>query len=511
MSPSAAVYLLIAIVLAWPAAPARAQAVRILGEQQAVFINLAGGLPARWETCAGPCADGDVPRRLLLRAGEGGNRLEWFVPGDEDATAALGDLRYTHEVRQGDGTTTVIVSSIAPWDGIQLIHRYRLRHDGHVLEASLQMPGGARLRLAGGADLKPAQLPGLGAMYSRATAVAVTADGAVPVTAGSGAEADTMTLAAGDWAGLRGRFWTVLLSAGDPIGIAATAVAPDRPVVVAGREARTAGPVEFRLYAGPVERTALAAADPVLTGMLYASLWQPLRWLSFGLQAILEFWHARIGSWAIAILLLSVSVKVLMWPLTFIAGHWQDQVNRTQSLLAPELAAIKREHSGEEAHRRTLAVYAKHGVSPWYTLKSLAGFLVQVPVFIAAFDMLGEQFGLAGARFLWVDDLSLPDHLLPFAAPAPFFGTHFNLLPFAMTGLTLLASRLQEDPGLAPELRQGQRRRLYAMAAAFFVLLYTFPASMVLYWTTNNALHLGVVLAGRLKSARRGPAPAAAA
>ena len=57
-------------------------------------------------------------------------------------------------------------------------------------------------------------------------------------------------------------------------------------------------------------------------------------------------------------------------------------------------------------------------------------------------------------------------------------------------------------------MRQGQRRRLYAMAALFFVLLYTFPAGMVLYWTTNNALHLGVVLARR-GLARRAGAPVA--
>jgi YidC/Oxa1 family membrane protein insertase len=269
--------------------------------------------------------------------------------------------------------------------------------------------------------------------------------------------------------------------------------------VAFARPGGAAGPMALRFYAGPVERSALAAADPRLRGLLYAAIWEPLRWLAFGLQYLLEAWQAVVGSWALAIILLSATVKLLMAPLTWVAGRLQDQVNRTQSLLAPELAAIRRDFRGEEAHRRTLAVYARHGVSPWYTLKSLLGFLIQIPVFIAAFDMLGEQFGLAGARFLWAPDLSLPDRALAFAAPAPFFGGHLNLLPLVMTTLTLLASRLQEDPGLTPDLRAGQRRRLYAMAALFFVLLYTFPAGMVLYWTTNNALHLAGVVAGRLR------------
>lgn len=486
------------------AGPAHGQAVQLAGERQGLVINLKGGLPGRWVTCVGPCAEPGSLRQELLRAGPGGNRLEWVIPGDPEATVALNALPYTHEVRQGEGCTTVIVSSVLPWDGIQLIHRYRLRGDESVLEASIQKPAGALVQLAGGDDLVPPALPGLGAMYSRATAVIVGADRVERIDAApASGPASAQTLQPEEWAGLRGRFWTLLVSGGDPLSVTGQLPAPDHPVVAFGRDLDGGGPVELRLYAGPIERRVLVAADPVLKGLLYAAIWEPLRWLAFGLQWILEFWQSRVGSWALAIILLSASVKVLMWPLTFIAERWQDQVNRTQSLLAPELAAIRRDHRGEQAHRLTLAVYAKHGVSPWYTLKSLAGFLVQIPVFIAAFDMLGEQFGLAGARFLWIDDLSLPDRLLPFAAPAPFFGGHFNLLPVVMTALTVLASRLQEDPGLAPELRQGQRRRLYGMAAAFFVLLYTFPAGMVLYWTTNNALHLGVVLVRRLRAVPR--------
>jgi YidC/Oxa1 family membrane protein insertase len=484
------------------AGPAHGQAVQVAGERQALVLNLAGGLPGRWLTCVGPCTDPASPRQDLLRAGPGGNRLEWVIPGNPAATAALDALPYTHEVRQGEGFTTVIVSSALPWDGIRLIHRYRLRRDGSVLEASMQVPAGAMLRLAGGDDLVPPALPGLGAMYSRATAVIVGADGVERIDdASASGAAGGRPLPPASWTGLRGRFWTLLVSGGEPLSVVAERPAPDQPVVAFGRAIEGAGPVELRLYAGPVERSALAAADPLLTRLLYAALWEPLRWLSFGLQAILELWQSLVGSWGLAIILLSASVKLLMSPLTFIAGRWQDQVNRTRSLLAPELAAIRRDHHGGEAQRRTLAVHAKHGVGRWYGLKSLAGFLVQIPVFVAAFAMLGEQFGLAGARFLWIADLSLPDRLLPFAAPAPFFGGYFNLLPVVMTALAVLASRLQEGPGPAPELRQGQRRRLYGLAAAFFVLLYTLPAGMVLYWTTSNALHLGVVLARRLRAA----------
>jgi YidC/Oxa1 family membrane protein insertase len=328
-------------------------------------------------------------------------------------------------------------------------------------------------------------------MYSQTRAVRVGPRGQATL-ADSG---PVSPLPPGEFGGFRGRFWSLLAAPQEPLAI--EAVSGDLPTVVIGRADDAGGAVELRWYGGPVERAALAAGDQVLTEQLYAALWTPLRWLSRGLQWILERWQSLVGNWGLAIVLLSATVKLLMAPLTAAAERLQEQVNRTRSLLEPELAAVRRDLRGEEGHRATLAVYARHGVSPWYTLKSLAGVLLQIPVFIAAFDMLGEQFGLSGAQFLWVRDLALPDQLLPFAAPAPFFGGYLNLLPVIMTALTLLASRLQEDPGLAPELRRGQRRRLYGMAAVFFVLLYTFPAGMVLYWTTNNLLHLGVVLVRR--------------
>lgn len=468
-----------------------AQGVSIPGPAGEVLVNLRGGLPARWLACVPDCTAAREGR-LLLRAGDGGSELAWEIPGDAAATAALAALPYTRETRAGAAGTDLILTSVGPWDGIQLIHRYRLAADGRVLAVSLQVPAGARLVVRAGTDLVPPPLPGLGAMYARTRALRLDAGGQHDLAPGESAAV------AADWAGVRGRFWTVLASADEPLTLT-TGDVDGRPWVAFARPGGAAGPMALRFYAGPVERSALAAADPRLRGLLYAAIWEPLRWLAFGLQYLLEAWQAVVGSWALAIILLSATVKLLMAPLTWVAGRLQDQVNRTQSLLAPELAAIRRDFRGEEAHRRTLAVYARHGVSPWYTLKSLLGFLIQIPVFIAAFDMLGEQFGLAGARFLWAPDLSLPDRALAFAAPVPFFGGHLNLLPLVMTTLTLLASRLQEDPGLTPDLRAGQRRRLYAMAALFFVLLYTFPAGMVLYWTTNNALHLAGVVAGRLR------------
>jgi YidC/Oxa1 family membrane protein insertase len=479
---------LFVIVLALAATDAASETLVLSGERQHIEIGLRGGLPVAWRACAPDCAGGES--FVLLSEAPQGGRLRFVVPADPARTAALDALQYGYELRESDGRWTAVLTARSPIGGRVLRQQYTFDPRGRTLSMSLQLPPGAGLEFAGGRALVPEEYPGFGGLYSNARAVALDAHGQQALAEEGEARTAGRALAAGEWAGMRGRFWTVMIRSEAPLVVDASEVTPDEPVL--GLRAPDAARADLLLqaYAGPVARDDFAVAAPELQGMLYAALWNPLRRLSFGLQWMLDRWQDLVGRAWLAILLLSLSVKLLMAPLIAVAERWQADVNRTKSLLEPELAAIRREYKGEEAHNRTLAVYRTHGVSHFYSFKSLAGFMIQIPVFIAAFDMLGENFRLAGESFLWIDDLASPDHFAALPFVLPFFGGHVNLLPIVMTLFTVLASRLQEEPSLTPDLRQAQRWRLYAMAGVFFVLLYTFPAAMVLYWTANNFWHL---------------------
>jgi YidC/Oxa1 family membrane protein insertase len=252
--------------------------------------------------------------------------------------------------------------------------------------------------------------------------------------------------------------------------------------------------IALDVYAGPVEWKSMRIVDPQLGTMLFAGLWTPFRWLAFALFFLLAFISRWVPNAGLAIIALSLCVKILLFPLTRIADRWQSDVNRIQSRVVPKLAAIRREFRGEDAHRRTLAAYAEESVSPWFTLKSLGGFAIQVPMFIAAFDMLAGNFALSGASFLWVRDLARPDAFAALPITLPFFGGDLNLLPCLMTLITLASAVVQREASLSPELQSRQRRQLFLMAGLFFLLFYTFPAGMVLYWTANNGWHLLKIL-----------------
>jgi YidC/Oxa1 family membrane protein insertase len=482
--------LVLALALAAPFA--LAGTVESAGDRHRLVIDEQGGLPVRWMSCVPDCVGGAGV--MLLRPEPGGGRLRFVVPGDAAATAALNVLGYVAERREENGRDVIILNSTTPFRGRLLRQRYELDPRRRTLVMELQLPAGAEIELLAGSDFAPEKYPGFGGYYSTVRAVTVVT-GEQETLAPAGEEAvPGRALTASDWAGIRGRFWTLMLRGDVPLVAAAKAANEDLPTVTLRPVDESGGTITFTLYGGPVAQDDLVAAAPELEGMLYAVLWTPLRWLSFGLQWILDRWQDLVGHAGLAILLLSLTVKLLMAPLIMIAERWQAQVNRIKSLLEPELAAIRREFRGEEAHNRTLAVYRRHGVSHFYTFKSLAGFMIQIPVFIAAFDMLGENFRLAGEGFLWISDLAAPDRFLALPMVLPFFGGHLNLLPLVMTLFTVLAARWQEEASLAPALRHGQRLKLYAMASLFLLLLYTFPAGMVLYWAANNFWHLLRVL-----------------
>ena len=246
--------------------------------------------------------------------------------------------------------------------------------------------------------------------------------------------------------------------------------------------------IHMDLYLGPIEPAALAAASAELEKLMYSGLWFWLRWICQALYYLLSGIVMVVPQWGLAIMVLSLLIGVLMRPLNKIADRLQDQVHEIDARLSPTLNAIKKNYKGAEQSEKIIAMYKDEGVHPLYSLKSLMGVLVIIPVFIGAFNMLAENIHLSGESFLWIADLSHADAFwqLPFALP--FFGGYLNLLPFIMTGFSFAASKLHSHPAMDAAQQRKQSRNLVFMSLGFLVLFYTFPAGMVLYWTTNNLI-----------------------
>jgi YidC/Oxa1 family membrane protein insertase len=358
---------------------------------------------------------------------------------------------------------------------------WKVPRSGYLLE--FRAEGLDQVSLASGATFRPRDAAGFGGWLEQSRYLAIS-DEVVQLGLD---EEEHSSLAAERWIGYRNRFWTLLAGNGRPLDASIrTGEANADARISLALEPRSE--TDFSVYLGPVEPSALRAADPAFSEILYAGLWFWLRWICFALFFILSVIKMAIPSWGLAVMVMSLVVHILMLPLSRIADRFQQQVHATEARLAPELQRIKKEFKGEEQAAKILALYKTERVHPLYSLKSMVGVAVVIPVFIGAFDMLAENIHLLNAGFLWIRDLSQPDAIIGLPFSLPFFGSDLNLLPLLMTGLSVAASALHNPPALNAELRKKQVRNMLFLAVGFFALFYTFPAGMVLYWTTNNLI-----------------------
>ena len=429
-------------------------------ERLDLVVSLEGASPIMWRARADRASvsfssEGEPQARLVLH-GAG-------PPVD------LQRLRFTAALTQNARARSVTLQADLPVEGVRLVKSFEVSRESYELVMTVRLlgPGAAAfmagrrfdVELAAGRGLSPVPAAGFAAMLDRVSRVDV----------GGGA---------GDWTGYRNRFWAILMRRADD---------PERLTW------------RYTFYSGPVEERALTRVDPALRQLLFSGLWSWLRALSWALLFLLRGLTAVVGHPGVAIIALAVSVKLLLLPLTLVAERLQRNVDATQARLQPGIDAIKAAYRGEERARRTLALYRAEGVHSLYTLKSLLGVAIQLPVFVAVFDMLAEDFDLHGVSFLWLRDLSRPDALLRLPGCVPFFGCDLNLLPFLMAGVSLATLLRFRSPVLTPPLVRRQRRNLSAMTVLFFLLFYTFPAGMVLYWTSTNGVQLVGQELGRLR------------
>lgn len=242
----------------------------------------------------------------------------------------------------------------------------------------------------------------------------------------------------------------------------------------------------FQIYGGLKDLEALDNDSFNLTSVAFYSLWDWMRYLCFAILWILHVLSGLVGNLGLAIVLLAVVVRILLYPIARTAARQQAEFRERQVVLAPLISEIKAKYKGGEEAERIFELYRQHDVSPMAGLKSLFVVLLQIPVFVALFHILGQAIEFRGIEFLWMSDLARPDGLFTLPFHVPYFGSDFHLLPVLM-GVTSLATMYLS--GGSTDSR-GQYIVVLLVNVGFFVLFYHFPAGMVLYWVVANILQL---------------------
>jgi len=222
--------------------------------------------------------------------------------------------------------------------------------------------------------------------------------------------------------------------------------------------------VSVRLYAGPEEHKRLKQAAPGLDLVVDYGWLAIIAWPLF---AVLEFFHGWTGNWGFAIILLTISVKLLFFPLS--AASYKSMAK--MKLVTPRLTKIREMYANDRArmNQAMMELYKTEKINP---LGGCFPILVQIPVFIALYWTLLAAIELRHAPFiLWIHDLSAQD---------PYY-----VLPVLMAASMVLQTRMNPVP---PD--PVQAKVMQFMPYVFSVFFFFFPAGLVLYWLVNNLLSI---------------------
>ena len=319
----------------------------------------------------------------------------------------------------------------------------------------------------------------------------------------------TENLIVGSWLGLQSRYFAFVVAPLDDNNTSETWVAYTPPIptnnVPAGfdqiirinlsvPEGSTKMTWNWSLYGGGKAYSTLTTAQPNLSGLLYQGLWDWMRFLTLGLMHALIVIENIIGNWGFAIIVLAVIVRIVLHPLAKRMLVSQKHFIALQEKIKPQLSEIKQKYKGGEQSERILRLYEKNKTSPFAGLKPLLIVMLQLPIFIALYHLLGQLFELRDQPFLWIATLAEPDKFFSLGTNLPFFGAYFNFLPVLLALSTIASIKLSPAP--ASDRKSSARQNIFFafITLGFFLLFYSFPAGMVLYWTAANLLHLAHIL-----------------
>lgn len=232
----------------------------------------------------------------------------------------------------------------------------------------------------------------------------------------------------------------------------------------------------LRVYYGPK----LAANLKSVGGGLETSIdYGFFGFLARPLLALLKVFHGAVGNYGIAIILLTVLIKILFYPLTRKSFTAMKDMQRIQ----PKLEALKKKHEKDRdrLNREMMTLYRTEGINP---LGGCLPMLLQIPVFFALYQVLLNSIELRHAPLaLWVNDLSAPEHL--FSISLGGFDLPFRLLPLVM-GVTMV---LQQK--MTPStMDKAQQQIMMIMPVMFTFMFWGFPSGLVLYWLVNNVISI---------------------
>lgn len=285
------------------------------------------------------------------------------------------------------------------------------------------------------------------------------------------------------WAGAVKKYFAVLLKPDwNAVGFEANAddekikgALKMEPFTIRGGESISR---EVLVYAGPQIHKNLKEFDAGFESILSKGFFGLFKlWLLLALNFLNGITH----NYGIAIILLTILIKILFWPLT----QTSFKSMKKMQVIQPKIKSLQERHkeNPEKLNKAMIDLFKRNKVNP---MMGCLPMLVQMPILFAMFRLLPEAIELNGAPFFgWINDLSQPDRLFMLPFTVPFLGwDSVNLLPILMVASQWFYQKTMPQPSASPE----QAKIMSLMPLLFGFICYNMASGLVLYWFIQNIL-----------------------
>ncbi|MBU0547630.1 MAG: membrane protein insertase YidC [Candidatus Omnitrophica bacterium] len=237
----------------------------------------------------------------------------------------------------------------------------------------------------------------------------------------------------------------------------------------------------YHIYLGPQDLKTINSIKTEWTAIIYYGTFDFIAQL---LLQLLGFFYSLVHNWGWAIIILSLAVYLLLFPLSL----KQMRSMKEMQALQPKIEALRKElkDNPQRLNKEIMELYKEHKVNP---LGGCLPLLLQMPIFFALYQALIRSVALRGAHFLWIKDLSSPDQLFTFKNSIPILGNQVNILPILMA-IGMFVQQKISTIKTTGDAAQQQKMMSIIMPVMFGVIFYHMPSGLVLYWFVNSTLML---------------------
>jgi len=239
--------------------------------------------------------------------------------------------------------------------------------------------------------------------------------------------------------------------------------------------------LKFAVFLGPQDLKMIGSNNRDWQAIIYYGMFDVIAQV---MLKMLEFFFSLVHNWGWAIVILSLIIYIVLYPLTL----QQMRSMKVMQAIQPRMEELKKQYKDnpQRLNKEMIELYKTNKVNP---LGGCLPMILQIPIFFALYQVLTRSIALKGAHFLWIRDLAEPDRLFTLPNSLPILGNEINILPLLMAGIMFIQqkSSMSKMGGAAAE---QQKILLIVMPVMFGFLFYRMPSGLVLYWSINSVLTL---------------------